>query len=93
MTEWPTHCIHGLPVDGPWCEQCKRSNLIDPEVTDVAWEILRALHENVPEDKRPMSWSDVDGDQEQRIRGAAVAAIECIRKRDASGERATKEDK
>lgn len=81
--DWPTHCIHGNPIGDEWCPKCKRANLIDPEVTDVAWAILQALHENVPEAERPMSWSDVNGDQEQRIRAAAVAAIECIRSRDA----------
>jgi hypothetical protein len=54
----------------------------DEEIEEVAWAILQALHENVPEDKRPMSWSDLKGDQDQRIRSAAVAAIECIRARD-----------
>lgn len=92
MTEWPTHCIHGLPVNGPWCPQCKGANLIDQEVSEVAWAILRALHEKIPEDDRPMSWSDVDGDQERLIRGAAVAAIECIRKRDTDGEIVKQED-
>ena len=57
--------------------------LIDEEVEEVAWAILQALHENVPEQNRPMSWSDLKGDQDQRVRSAAVAAIECIRKRDA----------
>ena len=56
---------------------------MDPEVTEVAWAILQALHANIPEADRPMSWSDVNGDQEQRIRAAAVAAIECLRARDA----------
>ncbi len=56
---------------------------MDEEVEAVAWAILQALHENVPEDKRPMSWSDMKGDQDQRVRSAAVAAIECIRTRDA----------
>jgi|HubBroStandDraft_6_1064221.scaffolds.fasta_scaffold00175_13 hypothetical protein len=57
--------------------------MIDEEVEAVAWAILQALHENVPEESRPMSWSDLKGDQDQRVRSAAVAAIECIRKRDA----------
>lgn len=57
---------------------------MDQEVTEVAWAILQALHENVQEDQRPMSWSDVNGDHEQRIRSAAVAAIEVIRNRDRS---------
>lgn len=56
---------------------------IDEEVEAVAWAILQALHENVPEDQRPISWSDLKGDQDQRVRSAAVAAIECIRERDA----------
>jgi hypothetical protein len=56
---------------------------MDEEVDAVAWAILMALHENVPEEKRPISWSDLGGDQDQRIRSAAVAAIECIRERDA----------
>lgn len=80
--EWPTHCIHGLPVNGPWCPKCKGAGLIDREVANVAWAILQSLHENVQETERPMSWSDVNGDQEQRIRAAAVAAIEYIRRRD-----------
>lgn len=41
----------------------------------VGWAILQALHENVPEAERPMSWSDMKGDQEIRIRAAARAAI------------------
>ena len=56
---------------------------LDDEVADVAWVILQALHGTLPVDQRPMSWSDVKGDQEERIRAAAVAAIECIRDRDA----------
>ena len=56
---------------------------MDQEVEAVAWAILQALHENVPEESRPKSWSDLKGDHDQRIRGAAVAAIECIRERDA----------
>ena len=56
---------------------------MDEEVEAVAWAILQALHENVPEEKRPKGWSDVRGDNEQRIRAAAVSAIECIRERDA----------
>lgn len=55
---------------------------MDQEVEAVAWAILQALHENVPEESRPKSWSDLKGDHDQRIRGAAVAAIECIRERD-----------
>lgn len=57
---------------------------MDQEVEAVAWSILMALHENVPEAERPKSWSDLGGDQDQRVRGAAVAAIECIRARDAA---------
>lgn len=56
---------------------------MDEEVETVAWAILQALHENVPEETCPMSWSDLRNDQEQRIRAAAVAAIECVRERDA----------
>lgn len=56
---------------------------MDQEVEAVAWAILQALHENVPEESRPKLWSDLKGDQDQRIRRAAVAAIECIRERDA----------
>jgi hypothetical protein len=56
---------------------------MDEEVEAVAWAILQALHENVPEESRPKSWSDLKGDQDQRVRSAAVAAIECIRARDA----------
>lgn len=86
-SEWPTHCIHGVQIDGPWCAKCRSVGLglTDQEVSGVAWSILQALHENVPEDKRPMSWSDVNGDQEQRIRSAAVAAIEYIRSHDGEG--------
>ncbi len=51
----------------------------DPEVAAVAWDILQALHSNVPEADRPQSWSDMDQDQEARIRAAAVAAIERMR--------------
>jgi hypothetical protein len=57
---------------------------MDQEVEVVAWKILQALHEDVPEQSRPKSWSDLKGDQGQRIRAAAVAAIaaiECIRGR------------
>jgi hypothetical protein len=41
----------------------------------VAWTILTALHENISEDQRPMSWSDLNQDHEKRIRAAADAAI------------------
>jgi hypothetical protein len=43
---------------------------------NVAWAILSELHTNVPEDKRPMSWSDLSDEQAERIRRAAGAAIE-----------------
>lgn len=49
---------------------------LDSQVEAVAWAILQALHEDVPEDKRPMSWSDLKDGQESRIRAAATAAIE-----------------
>ena len=42
----------------------------------VAWRILQALHSNVPEDQRPMSWSDMSPEQQTRIRQAADDAIE-----------------
>jgi hypothetical protein len=54
----------------------------DEEVEKVAWAILQALHENVPEENRPISWSDLKGDQDQRVRSAAIAAIECVRELD-----------
>jgi hypothetical protein len=41
----------------------------------VAWIILQTLHENVPEDKRPMSWSDLSEEQSSRIHIAAQRAI------------------
>jgi hypothetical protein len=55
---------------------------MDGEVEAVAWAILQALHVHVPQDKRPQGWSDVQGENEQRIKAAAVAAIETIRSRD-----------
>jgi hypothetical protein len=45
------------------------------QVERVAWAILHALHNEVDEDKRPMSWSDLDQNHERRIRSAALAAI------------------
>lgn len=53
----------------------------DRDVDAVAWDILQALHANVPEADRPQSWSDMNQDQEARIRAAAVAAIERIAER------------
>lgn len=50
------------------------------ELEAVAWAIMRALHSNVPEADRPQSWSDLDQAQEQRLRTAAAAAIELVRK-------------
>lgn len=41
----------------------------------VAWAILQALHKDVAEDERPQSWSDMNSDQEKRIRVAAYAAM------------------
>jgi hypothetical protein len=57
----------------------------DKEVEAVGWAILQSLHRDVPEPLRPQSWSDMSGDHEQRIRTAAVAAIECLRGLDAKG--------
>ena len=48
----------------------------------VAWEIVKALHEHVPEADRPMSWSDLDESQESRIRAAAVVAIDIVQAAD-----------
>lgn len=44
-------------------------------VREVAWLILQALHKEVPETERPMSWSDVSAAQEARLVDAAKAAI------------------
>lgn len=53
-----------------------REALGKPRLEDeVAWAILQALHENVPEAERPMSWSDVNGEQEKRLRAAAYTAM------------------
>lgn len=52
---------------------------IDKEVEAVGWAILQSLHTDVPDALRPQSWSDLSGDHEQRVRAAAVAAIECLR--------------
>lgn len=41
----------------------------------VAWAILQALHAHLPEDTRPMSWSDLSDEQAERIRQAASAAM------------------
>jgi hypothetical protein len=73
---WPGTCIHGAPVEQS-CVECQMANLAlqTPEVEAVAWDILEALHENVPEQDRPMSWSDMRRDQELRIRRAAHAAV------------------
>lgn len=41
----------------------------------IAWAILQSLHENVSDGHRPQSWSDMNGEQEKRIRSAARAAM------------------
>lgn len=41
------------------------------ELTDDAlWVLASSIHENVPEDKRPMSWSDYSPEQIDRLRRA-----------------------
>jgi hypothetical protein len=44
-------------------------------VEKVGWAIVQALHANVPEDQRPMSWSDLSEEHENRILAAAHAAM------------------
>jgi hypothetical protein len=48
---------------------------LTPDCDAVAWAILQELHSNIPEDKRPLSWSDLSDEQAARIRRAAKAAI------------------
>lgn len=47
-------------------------------VEELAWAILSELHRNIPEDIRPMSWSDLSDEQAERMRRAATAAIGVI---------------
>jgi hypothetical protein len=58
----------------PKREKCRHDDAI-------AWMLVQALHANVPEDKRPMSWSDLSIEQCERIRAAArsVAAAAIAR--------------
>ncbi len=62
---WPEEICHTVP------DLSRHQH----EVDRVAWAILQALHKDVPEEQRPMSWSDLAEGQEERIRAAAVAAI------------------
>ena len=58
----------------PW-NQRGALEVADDEVDALGWEILQALHSQIPADKRPLSWSDLGGDQPDRIRDAARAAL------------------
>jgi hypothetical protein len=42
---------------------------------DALWALTSALHSNVPEDQRPMSWSDFSPEQIERLRLAAKAFL------------------
>lgn len=56
--------------------EAAREEATTPEAVErAAWACLQALHANVPEADRPMSWSDMDSKQEARIRVAASAAL------------------
>lgn len=49
--------------------------ITDAQIETVGWAILQALHADIPEDSRPLSWSDLDGSQERRIKEAAALAL------------------
>jgi len=59
--------------------RCGHKVLFSSDVDRVRWAILSELHTNIPEDKRPMSWSDLSDEQAERMRRAACAAIDAIR--------------
>lgn len=45
QAEWPTQCIHGNAIEGPWCPDCQASNLKIPERwRDVYRNALRKSH-------------------------------------------------
>lgn len=45
---------------------------------DALWALASALHSNVPEDKRPMSWSDFSPEQIERLQKAANAFLAAL---------------
>lgn len=46
------------------------------EIPEAAlWALIGTLHENVPEDDRPMSWSDFSNEQANRLKRAATAFL------------------
>lgn len=50
-----------------------------PAISDDAlWTLAAGLHSNVPEDKRPMGWSDYSPEQVQRLRQSALAFLAAL---------------
>ena len=49
--------------------------ITDSQIETVGWAILQALHADLPEAARPQCWSDLNGLQERRIKGAAALAL------------------
>ncbi len=47
----------------------------DDLVEAVVWTILSELHTNMPEDDRPVSWSDLSDEQAERMKRTARAVI------------------
>lgn len=39
------------------------------------WALISTLHENIPEDDRPMAWSDFSDEQATRLKKAAAAFL------------------
>jgi len=49
------------------------------ELTDDAlWVLASSIHDNVSEDKRPMSWSDFSPEQIERLRRAALKFLAAL---------------
>lgn len=52
----------------------------DADLKEIAWAILQGLHSHLPEEQRPMSWSDLKDGQAERVLAAALAASRTIRR-------------
>ena len=62
--------MHGIALARPAELGTPDENTVDA----MAWAYLNAVHSHLPEERRPMSWSDFSDEQIARIKAGVLAA-------------------
>lgn len=52
------------------------SDTRDDAVSRIGWRIVQAIHEHIPAERRPQSWSDLSESQNERVERTAINIIE-----------------